>query len=115
MGPQPQWRWRAKDCVCRSRAVRSSKARATPLFGRSPAGPTSATGAGAARRGGGAAVRPDVDAFFCGDDQIARGVTGTLRGRGISVPEQVAVVGYDNRDTMTLAARPRSPRATDCA
>ncbi|ETK34814.1 LacI family DNA-binding transcriptional regulator [Microbispora sp. ATCC PTA-5024] len=49
---------------------------------------------------------PDTDAFFCGNDQIARGVTDTLRERGISVPNQVAVVGYDNWETMTLAARP---------
>ena len=49
---------------------------------------------------------PDTDAIFCGNDQIARGVTDTLRERGVPVPEQVAVVGYDNWDTMTLAARP---------
>jgi len=49
---------------------------------------------------------PDTDAFFCGNDQIARGVTDTLRERGIAVPDRVAVVGYDNWDTMALAARP---------
>ncbi|MEV7804479.1 LacI family DNA-binding transcriptional regulator [Microbispora sp. NPDC088329] len=51
-------------------------------------------------------MAPDTDAFFCGNDQIARGVTDTLRERGVPVPEQVAVIGYDNWDTMTLAARP---------
>ncbi|MEV5710889.1 LacI family DNA-binding transcriptional regulator [Actinoallomurus sp. NPDC052274] len=49
---------------------------------------------------------PDTDAFFCGNDQIARGVTDTLRERGVAVPDDVAVVGYDNWDTMALAARP---------
>jgi LacI family transcriptional regulator len=49
---------------------------------------------------------PDTDAIFCGNDQIARGATDTLRERGISVPDQVAVLGYDNWDTMALAARP---------
>ena len=49
---------------------------------------------------------PDTDAFFCGNDQIARGVADTLRERGIGVPDQVAVVGYDNWDIMALAARP---------
>jgi LacI family transcriptional regulator len=49
---------------------------------------------------------PDTDAFFCGNDQIARGVTDTLRERGIAVPDRIAVIGYDNWDTMALAARP---------
>ncbi len=46
------------------------------------------------------------DALFCGNDQIARGASDALRERGIAVPEQVAVVGFDNWDVMTLAARP---------
>ncbi|MFC1436366.1 LacI family DNA-binding transcriptional regulator [Streptacidiphilus sp. N1-3] len=49
---------------------------------------------------------PDTDALFCGNDQIARGATDALRERGTAVPDQVAVVGYDNWDTMALAARP---------
>lgn len=49
---------------------------------------------------------PDTDAFFCGNDQIARGVTDALRERGVGVPGDVAVVGYDNWDTMALASRP---------
>lgn len=46
------------------------------------------------------------DALFCGSDQIARGASDALRERGLSVPEDVAVVGFDNWDVMTLAARP---------
>jgi LacI family transcriptional regulator len=49
---------------------------------------------------------PDTDAFFCGNDQIARGVADALRERGVSVPDEVAIVGYDNWDAMALAARP---------
>jgi len=49
---------------------------------------------------------PDTDAFFCGNDQIARGVADTLREEGRGVPEDIAVVGYDNWDIMALAARP---------
>ncbi|MFJ4621546.1 LacI family DNA-binding transcriptional regulator [Streptomyces sp. NPDC088812] len=49
---------------------------------------------------------PETDAFFCGNDQIARGVTDALRERGADVPGEVAVVGYDNWDTMALASRP---------
>ncbi|MEU3242311.1 MULTISPECIES: substrate-binding domain-containing protein [unclassified Streptomyces] len=49
---------------------------------------------------------PDTGAFFCGNDQIARGVADTLREEGRRVPQDIAVVGYDNRDTMDLASRP---------
>jgi LacI family transcriptional regulator len=49
---------------------------------------------------------PDTDAFFCGNDQIARGAADTLREEGRRVPEDVAVIGYDNWDTMALASRP---------
>lgn len=46
------------------------------------------------------------DALFCGNDQIARGAAEALRERGIAVPERVAIVGFDNWEVMTLAARP---------
>jgi len=49
---------------------------------------------------------PDTDAVFCGNDQIARGVTDTLREEGHRVPDDIAVVGYDNWDSMALASRP---------
>ncbi len=46
------------------------------------------------------------DGVFCGNDQIARGVIDALRERGLSVPKDVAVVGFDNWQVMTEAARP---------
>jgi LacI family transcriptional regulator len=46
------------------------------------------------------------DALFCGNDQIARGAAEALRDRRIAVPGQVAIVGFDNWNVMTLAARP---------
>lgn len=49
---------------------------------------------------------PDVDAVFCGSDQIARGVVEILRDRGRRVPEDVAVVGFDNWEPMALGCRP---------
>ena len=49
---------------------------------------------------------PETDAFFCGNDQIARGVADTLRERGVRVPDDVAIIGYDNWDSMALASRP---------
>ena len=38
----------------------------------------------------------EFDAVFAGDDEAASGVLRALRLAGISVPEQVAVVGFDN-------------------
>ena len=35
-------------------------------------------------------------AIFCGNDRLAMAVYGILRRRGISVPEDVSVVGYDD-------------------
>ncbi|WP_425144891.1 LacI family DNA-binding transcriptional regulator [Deinococcus sp.] len=46
------------------------------------------------------------DALFCGSDQIARGVTEALHALGLRVPQDVAVVGYDNWDVFTEATRP---------
>jgi LacI family transcriptional regulator len=49
---------------------------------------------------------PDVDAVFCGSDQVARGVMDTLRERGRDVPSDVAVLGFDNWEILTTNARP---------
>ncbi|MFF3333849.1 LacI family DNA-binding transcriptional regulator [Streptomyces sp. NPDC002888] len=49
---------------------------------------------------------PDVDAVLCGSDQIARGVMDVLRERGHSVPEEVAVMGFDNWQVLTSSSRP---------
>jgi LacI family transcriptional regulator len=46
------------------------------------------------------------DAIFCGNDQIARGVVDGLRERGIGVPADVAVVGFDNWQVIAEACRP---------
>ncbi|MEJ3744723.1 LacI family DNA-binding transcriptional regulator [Actinomycetes bacterium KLBMP 9797] len=39
---------------------------------------------------------PDIDAIFCGNDQIATGVAQTLRDLGRRIPDDVSIVGYDN-------------------
>jgi LacI family transcriptional regulator len=46
------------------------------------------------------------DALFCGNDQIARGAAEALRDRGIDVPGQVSIVGFDNWDVIAEGARP---------
>jgi LacI family transcriptional regulator len=48
----------------------------------------------------------DVDAVLCGSDQIARGAIEILRERGHRVPEDVAVMGFDNWQILTSATRP---------
>jgi LacI family transcriptional regulator len=50
------------------------------------------------------ADRPD--AIFCGSDQIARGVTDTLRAVGRRVPDDIALVGFDNWLPMAMGALP---------
>jgi LacI family transcriptional regulator len=52
------------------------------------------------------ATREPPDALFCGNDQIARGAVDALRERGLSVPEDVSVVGFDNWEIVAAATRP---------
>lgn len=49
---------------------------------------------------------PDIDAIFCGSDQIARGAIDVLRDRSRRVPEDVAVIGYDNWEILATNSRP---------
>jgi LacI family transcriptional regulator len=49
-------------------------------------------------------VKPD--AIFCGSDEIARGVIDALRDLNISVPSDVAVVGFDNWEVVSKQTRP---------
>ena len=48
----------------------------------------------------------EVDGVFCGSDQIARGASDALRELGVRVPDDVALVGYDNWDVIAAASRP---------
>jgi LacI family transcriptional regulator len=49
---------------------------------------------------------PDIDAIFCGSDLIARGVMDSLREYGRTIPDDVAVVGFDNWEIIATEARP---------
>lgn len=46
------------------------------------------------------------DALFCGNDQIARGAVDALRERGIRVPGDVSVIGFDNWEIVAAQTRP---------
>jgi LacI family transcriptional regulator len=72
-----------------------------PIFGHW----TEAHGYEAAERLFATSVR-HPDAVFCGNDQIARGLIDGLRRLGHEVPEDVAVVGFDNWEVFSTAARP---------
>jgi LacI family transcriptional regulator len=49
---------------------------------------------------------PQVDAVFCGSDLVARGVIDTLRDRGRVIPDDIAVIGFDNWKVLSTNARP---------
>ena len=50
--------------------------------------------------------KPNPDALFCGNDQIARGAADALREIGRTIPQDVAICGFDNWAVMAEAARP---------
>jgi LacI family transcriptional regulator len=50
--------------------------------------------------------RPATDAICCGSDQIARGVEDALRAAGRRVPDDIAIVGFDNWEPMVLGGDP---------
>jgi len=47
-----------------------------------------------------------IDGLFCGSDQLARGAVDALRDRGVRVPDDVAVVGFDNWEIIAAETRP---------
>jgi LacI family transcriptional regulator len=49
---------------------------------------------------------PGLDAIFCGNDQVARGVSDIVRESGRRIPDDVALVGFDNWEVMAMACRP---------
>jgi LacI family transcriptional regulator len=49
---------------------------------------------------------PEIDAIFCGSDQIARGVIDALRELGCDVPRDVSVIGFDNWEVLATNSRP---------
>ncbi|MEU0132830.1 LacI family DNA-binding transcriptional regulator [Streptomyces sp. NPDC006296] len=51
-------------------------------------------------------ARPDVDAVFVSNDLMASGALRVLRERGVRVPEDVAVVGFDDMTSVAGATDP---------
>lgn len=46
------------------------------------------------------------DGIFCANDQIARGVVDALRERGVKIPDEVSIVGFDNWEIVAEQTRP---------
>lgn len=87
-GPPESWsgarRWAGLQAAAQAHDI------AVRRFG--PYSPTLGGGAAAAD----AAVAAGATAVVCHNDMLAIGVLRRMRGRGVSVPEHVSVVGFDN-------------------
>jgi DNA-binding LacI/PurR family transcriptional regulator len=66
---------------------------------------TEASGA----KGAGQLLERGMDAIFCGNDATAAGALGTIHGRGLAVPGDVALAGFDD---LEFAARLDPPLTT---
>jgi LacI family transcriptional regulator len=49
---------------------------------------------------------PKLDAIFCGNDQIAAGAAQTLQNLGALIPDDIAIVGYDNWEIFAADCQP---------
>ncbi|WJL97052.1 LacI family DNA-binding transcriptional regulator [Microbacterium sp. ET2] len=54
-------------------------------------------------------IVPDLDAIFCGSDDLATGAMAAVHDRGLSIPDDVQIVGFDDR---SLAEHQRPPLTT---
>lgn len=45
-------------------------------------------------------------AIFCGNDRVAMGVYDALKERGLRIPQDVAIVGFDNQKMVAAHLRP---------
>jgi DNA-binding LacI/PurR family transcriptional regulator len=54
------------------------------------------------------ARRPDLDAVFCASDLMAVAALGVIQGAGRRVPEDIAIVGYDDSPIATTTRPPLS-------
>lgn len=50
--------------------------------------------------------RPDIDAVFCASDRMALGALDVARERGLRVPEDLMVVGFDDHDIASTSTPP---------
>ena len=53
-----------------------------------------------------ATTHPELDAIFCGSDQVAAGVAQALADLGRRIPDDIALVGFDNWEIFAADCRP---------
>jgi LacI family transcriptional regulator len=46
-------------------------------------------------------------AIFCASDRIAMGVYDALKEKGLRIPEDISVIGFDNQELIAAHCRPR--------
>lgn len=51
-------------------------------------------------------LKRDVSAVYCYNDRMAMGLYDGLRERGLSIPDDMAVVGFDNQEVIAAHLRP---------
>jgi DNA-binding LacI/PurR family transcriptional regulator len=56
---------------------------------------------------------PDIDAVFAANDLMAAGAIRVLRDAGRSVPDDVAIVGFDDSDTARTSEPPMTTVSQD--
>lgn len=54
----------------------------------------------------GAVVAAQVTAVFCHNDRVAMGLYDGLRERGLRIPDDIAIMGFDNQDVIAAHLRP---------
>jgi LacI family transcriptional regulator len=57
--------------------------------------------------------QPKVDGIFCFNDLVALGALGALNELGVSVPDQVAIIGFDDLRLASLTTPPLSTLHVD--
>jgi LacI family transcriptional regulator len=57
-------------------------------------------------RATGALLKRDVTAVYCYNDRMAMGLYDGLREQGLSIPDDMAVVGFDNQEVIAAHLRP---------
>jgi LacI family transcriptional regulator len=51
-------------------------------------------------------LKPIPSAIFCASDRIAMGVYDALKEKGLKIPDDVSVVGFDNQELLAAHSRP---------
>lgn len=57
----------------------------------------------------------ETDGIVCGNDMIARGVTSALQALGMTVPDDIGVIGFDNWSVMAEGNRPACRPSTSAS